>query len=295
MTYAAHQASLCVSLEQPALALKLCRALLDNEDGASGKAALSRARAIRGAMLRAHMQFGCIEEASALLAVMVRPVLLAFAFAFAFALLYSAPPSRCFAFASTRFHFSRRAPPSSLQESASPAPQDDAALRLHAGLVLFGRDMFHDALVEFLRAMEICAREAPGTGAAPPATAAAVPPAAKDLFSAAAPDQTTALSAALDSTTSLGREDIEMSAVNNVAICALHCCDVPKAISALEELIRRRPEAGLQPLVLFNLCTLYDVAYHDRGSQYKKDAIKAVSEMFHRDWYDSKAVYRLSA
>lgn len=177
----------------------------------------------------------------------------------------------------------------SLQESASPAPQDDAALRLHTGLVLFGRDSFYDALGEFSLAMEICAREAAAAGVA------AAPPAAKDLFSAAAPDQTSALSAALASTTSLGRVDVEMSAVNNVAICALHCCDVPKAISALEELIKRRPEVGLQPLVLFNLCTLYDVAYHDRGSQYKKDAIKAVAGMFHRDWFDSKAVFRLSA
>ena len=58
--------------------------------------------------------------------------------------------------------------------------------------------------------------------------------------------------------------------------------------------MRTRPLAGLQPLVLFNLCTLYDVAYHDRGSAYKKDAIRAVAEMYHRGWFDAKLVYRLS-
>ena len=64
------KASLCASLEQPVLALRLCEGILRDS---SSTASTERSLTILGAMLRTHLQFGCIDEAGAVLAEMVRP------------------------------------------------------------------------------------------------------------------------------------------------------------------------------------------------------------------------------
>jgi tetratricopeptide (TPR) repeat protein len=48
-------------------------------------------------------------------------------------------------------------------------------------------------------------------------------------------------------------------AANNEAICLLHMCQLSKAIEVLEEIIRRNPPKNLDEVVVYNLCTLYEL------------------------------------
>lgn len=63
-------------------------------------------------------------------------------------------------------------------------------------------------------------------------------------------------------------------AVNNRAICWLYTCQLAKAVQSLEELIVREPSALTESLV-FNLCTLYELA-SERSVDKKREVWRLV-------------------
>ena len=65
-------------------------------------------------------------------------------------------------------------------------------------------------------------------------------------------------------------------ASNNLAVCALHCCQIERAVTCLEEFIKKDPRRRLHPAILFNLCTLYDLAFDSEGSRRRKRALPIV-------------------
>lgn len=73
-------------------------------------------------------------------------------------------------------------------------------------------------------------------------------------------------------------------AANNKAICHLYTCDLTKAISFLEEVIRKDPEKNLNETLIFNLCTLYDLK--SDNSVDKKKSIMALVAKFAPDSFD---------
>eukprot|EP01116_Phalansterium_solitarium_P022491 TRINITY_DN7445_c2_g1_i1.p2 TRINITY_DN7445_c2_g1~~TRINITY_DN7445_c2_g1_i1.p2 ORF type:complete len:466 (-),score=179.86 TRINITY_DN7445_c2_g1_i1:195-1592(-) len=75
-----------------------------------------------------------------------------------------------------------------------------------------------------------------------------------------------------------------VSAANNKAISLLYTCHLTRAISSLEELIRRDPEQNLHETVVFNLCTLYDLK--SENSSDKKKAVMALVAKNASDSFD---------
>jgi len=73
-------------------------------------------------------------------------------------------------------------------------------------------------------------------------------------------------------------------AANNRAICLLYTCDLTRAISSLEELIRKDPEKNLDETLVYNLCTLYDL--NSEGSAEKKKSIMSLASKFASDSFD---------
>ncbi len=73
-------------------------------------------------------------------------------------------------------------------------------------------------------------------------------------------------------------------AANNKAICLLNTCDLSRAVSSLEDLIRKDPEKNLNETFVFNLCTLYDLK--SDNSQEKKKQIMALVAKFGSDSFD---------
>lgn len=55
-------------------------------------------------------------------------------------------------------------------------------------------------------------------------------------------------------------------AINNRAICWLYLCQLSRAVQSLEEAIVREPAALTETLV-FNLCTLYELASERSGDK----------------------------
>jgi len=81
--------------------------------------------------------------------------------------------------------------------------------------------------------------------------------------------------------------DIEPSnliASNNKAICLLYTIDLGRAIGTLEELIRIDPQRNLHEVIVFNLCTLYDLK--SENSQEKKKSIMSLITRFASDSFD---------
>jgi tetratricopeptide (TPR) repeat protein len=82
----------------------------------------------------------------------------------------------------------------------------------------------------------------------------------------------------------LEREPSNLAAANNKAICLLYTCDLSRAVSTLEDVIRRNPELNLNETLVFNLSTLYDL--QSDNSQEKKKVIMSLASKFASDSFD---------
>jgi len=71
-------------------------------------------------------------------------------------------------------------------------------------------------------------------------------------------------------------------AANNQAICLLHLCQLSKAIELLEDVIRRNPATNLDEVLVYNLCTLYDLEA-DPTSNEKIAVIRILTERYAGD------------
>ncbi|CAK8989636.1 Trafficking protein particle complex subunit 12 [Durusdinium trenchii] len=76
------------------------------------------------------------------------------------------------------------------------------------------------------------------------------------------------------------QEPLEVTLANNYALCSLHVCDLGGAIEVLEACIHKDPRRNLHRAVVFNLCTLYDLAKPKDQSQVAKLKIKELAEQF---------------
>ena len=99
-----------------------------------------------------------------------------------------------------------------------------------------------------------------------------------ELDTAAAADPAKALSM-IGSETGVG----VVAASNNLAICALYCCALKRAVSCLEGLLRQSPQKHMQDVILFNLCTLYDLACDNTTSTLKKRVLQHMGSRYHLD------------
>lgn len=130
---------------------------------------------------------------------------------------------------------------------------------LNAGLLYFAQDQYLDAMKEYEQALAL----------------------------AQARDQDSYTFIDLDA-------DILTNVVNNMAICALYCCDVKKAVLCLEKIIQQDPERHLQNFVVFNLCTLYDLACENTTSTRRKKILREVAERYELDHLDTR-LFRIAS
>ena len=73
-------------------------------------------------------------------------------------------------------------------------------------------------------------------------------------------------------------------AANNKSICLLYISDLTRAITTLEDIIKKDPEKNLHETLVFNLCTLYDLK--SDGSMEKKKFITSLVAKFATDSFD---------
>jgi len=57
----------------------------------------------------------------------------------------------------------------------------------------------------------------------------------------------------------LEKDPNNIAAANNRAICFLYKTGLSKAITSLEDVIKKDPQRNLNETLVFNLCTLYDL------------------------------------
>eukprot|EP00753_Platysulcus_tardus_P004926 PLAT12767.2.p1 GENE.PLAT12767.2~~PLAT12767.2.p1 ORF type:complete len:508 (-),score=205.53 PLAT12767.2:56-1579(-) len=69
-------------------------------------------------------------------------------------------------------------------------------------------------------------------------------------------------------------------AASNTAICALHCCMHKRAVAVLEEHVKADPVSNLTHNVVYNLCTLYDLACDAAQSERHKRVIQYLATHF---------------
>ena len=55
-------------------------------------------------------------------------------------------------------------------------------------------------------------------------------------------------------------ESLLVEAANNMCVCAMYKCELATAVSALEELVQEDPVAHMCDVVVFNLCTMYELS-----------------------------------
>lgn len=72
---------------------------------------------------------------------------------------------------------------------------------------------------------------------------------------------------------------------NNAAICLMHCGRLAEAIDRLENTLRRNAEVALDEGVVFNLSTLYDLAYPDNCTE-KKRVLQKLALRFGRQGFN---------
>ncbi len=58
-------------------------------------------------------------------------------------------------------------------------------------------------------------------------------------------------------------DELLVSAANDMAVSALHCCEVRLGVNCIEALIERDPARFMTDAIIFNLCTLYDLAHNN--------------------------------
>lgn len=76
---------------------------------------------------------------------------------------------------------------------------------------------------------------------------------------------------------------------NNAAICLMHVGRLAEAIDRLESVIRKGPKLALDEGLVFNLATLYDLAYPDSANE-KKRVLHRLAERFSREGYHLESV-----
>lgn len=87
--------------------------------------------------------------------------------------------------------------------------------------------------------------------------------------------------------------DVLLSAVNNLAICSLYCCDVKRAVSSLERLIQKNPAKYIRNVTIFNLCTLYDLACDNPTSTRKKQMLQRITHLYHLEHVVNESHFRV--
>lgn len=70
------------------------------------------------------------------------------------------------------------------------------------------------------------------------------------------------------------------SALNNLSLAMVYSCDVMQGVRTLERLIRNDPRLYMLDVVVFNLCTLYDLSFDAASSARKKRTLQAVARQF---------------
>eukprot|EP00761_Pharyngomonas_kirbyi_P004597 gb/GECH01004602.1/.p1 GENE.gb/GECH01004602.1/~~gb/GECH01004602.1/.p1 ORF type:complete len:404 (+),score=107.90 gb/GECH01004602.1/:1-1212(+) len=86
----------------------------------------------------------------------------------------------------------------------------------------------------------------------------------------------------------LETKPLNVTAANNCAICLLYTENLTKAIESLEDFIRQDPNETLDEVVVFNLCTLYEL--EGDSNQEKKHVINALVRRFKGDNFPSSAL-----
>lgn len=70
------------------------------------------------------------------------------------------------------------------------------------------------------------------------------------------------------------------SALNNLSLAMVYSCDVMRGVQTLEGLIRNDPRLYMLDVVVFNLCTLYDLSFDAASSARKKCTLQAIAQRF---------------
>eukprot|EP00752_Nemacystus_decipiens_P007280 g6516.t1 len=83
------------------------------------------------------------------------------------------------------------------------------------------------------------------------------------------------------------------SALNNLSLAMVYSCDVMRGVETLEGLIRKDPRLYMLDVVIFNLCTLYDLSFDAVASARKKRTLQAVAQRFRLEDIDT-ASFRMS-
>ena len=81
--------------------------------------------------------------------------------------------------------------------------------------------------------------------------------------------------------------------MNNYAICAVYICELEKAVTMLENLIREDPTAHMSDVIVFNLCTLYELSCDSKVQTRRKNVLKQVAMRFCLDDVDAHS-FRLT-
>lgn len=76
-----------------------------------------------------------------------------------------------------------------------------------------------------------------------------------------------------------------VAVANNAAVCLIHIGRVAEAVDRLESAIRKQPEHALDEGLLFNLATLYDLAFPDSANE-KKHVLRRLASRFGRQGFD---------
>lgn len=70
------------------------------------------------------------------------------------------------------------------------------------------------------------------------------------------------------------------AALNNLSLAMVYACDVGRGVQTLEGLVSKNPRLYMLDVVIFNLCTLYDLSYDAVASAKKKRTLQAVAQRF---------------
>lgn len=81
-----------------------------------------------------------------------------------------------------------------------------------------------------------------------------------------------------------------IAASNNAAICLLHIGHLNEAIDRIEGALRRQPEQALDEGLIFNLATLYDLAFPDSAAE-KKRVLRRLASKFGRQGFDLECIH----
>lgn len=79
------------------------------------------------------------------------------------------------------------------------------------------------------------------------------------------------------------------SALNNLSLAMVYSCDVTRGVQTLEGLIKKDPCLYMLDVVVFNLCTLYDLSYDAVASAKKKRTLQAVAQRFRLEDIDASS------